>query len=86
MNPHQQLLRDLAHVLKRAYQFHFHDFKGPSATPKIELVQALDGLMRRAKNGKYDNEADEHDVAELREICEKDGMSEEMMRIIGLIE
>lgn len=86
MTPHHLLLSDIVRLLKDASEFHFHDFKAPGniATPKVDLVNRLHSISTFAKAGKYDNEADENDVAELREICEKEGMPEEMIKILGL--
>lgn len=85
-NPHQLLLKDLASLLKDASEFHFHDFKAPGniATPKVDLVNRLHSISESVKSGRYDDDPDENDVAELLEICEKEGMPEEMIKILGL--
>lgn len=79
---HSQLILDLSNLLKRALKFEFHDFKSEIATPKMELVTLLDRYLRKAKNGHYDNSADESDVAELEKILRDDGASEEFIDIV----
>ena len=53
---HEKLIDDLKDLLTDAEAFEFHDFKNKNyATPKIALVQRLDSIARRAKEGIYDN-------------------------------
>lgn len=53
---HIELMEDLTDLLEEAKDFHFHDFKNTDyATPKIVLVDRLQGMIEGVKTGKYDN-------------------------------
>lgn len=76
LNGHDSLIFDLMALLRDAARFHFHDFKSSDEaeeSPKMALVKILDRIMRKAKNGHYDNKADDADKLNLKKILEEDG-------------
>ncbi len=53
---HNRLLEDLINLLAAVRVLEFHDFLNTThATPKITLVQQLEGLIQNTKEGRYDN-------------------------------
>lgn len=51
-----QLLVDLVALLQEAVVYEFHDFRNTQyAAPKMELVNKLNALIEKTKNGDYDN-------------------------------
>ncbi len=52
---HEALCRDLQYLLRKAQNGAFHDFASDSATPKVDLIGALELLTAQAKEGAYDN-------------------------------
>lgn len=55
---HQQLIQDIEGLLAEASLYEFHDFKNNKyATPKVELVNKLNDIATKVKNGAYDNES-----------------------------
>ncbi len=55
-SPHTNLCHDLAELSKEALDFEFHDFKNTTyASPKVELVMKLESLIKKVKDGDYDN-------------------------------
>lgn len=53
---HINLLLDLGALMRDAQRHEFHDFKNDKyAAPKMELVNRLNDIATKAKDGKYDN-------------------------------
>ncbi len=54
---HKDLLTDLKDLLAEAEAFQFHDFKNETyAFPKKELVDRLEAISLKVREGDYDNE------------------------------
>ena len=83
LNGHDSLLFDALSLIRSVHRYDFHDFKSNIAGPKMELVRILDHMLRCAKNGRYDNKADDEDKLNLKKIMEDEGsFSPEMIRQI----
>lgn len=53
---HNELMEDVKGLLNEAIMFDYHDFISEKhATPKYALVKRLQGMLDKAKEGKYDN-------------------------------
>lgn len=64
--PHVNLIADITEILVEASHYQFHDYKNSKyAMPKFELVNKLNDLATKVKDGVYDNEIDEEDIKEM---------------------
>lgn len=53
---HQRLLDDIAYLATETAEYQFHDFKNTKyPAPKVALVNLLETLAKRTREGKYDN-------------------------------
>jgi len=53
---HVALMDDLTDIYQEATKYEFHDFKNEKySAPKMALVQMLNGILAKLKDGKYDN-------------------------------
>lgn len=53
---HNELIEDLRDLLEEAETFQFHDFKNSKYDmPKSELMNRLQTLLTKTKQGEYDN-------------------------------
>jgi hypothetical protein len=53
---HTDLIQALDDLAADARNYQFHDFKdSPFPTPKIELIGRLETIIRKVKDGEYDN-------------------------------
>ncbi len=53
---HDALIYDLKWILERVQAHMYHDFKNETlAFPKKQLAEDLEMLIKRVKDGKYDN-------------------------------
>ena len=84
MTGHENLIWDLVTLLKAVTRYEFHDYKCDAATPKVNLVMKLNEISDNVKSGKYDDVADEQDIDELRKVCERENMPDEIMKMLGL--
>lgn len=86
MTGHELLLKDLSYLLKEATDFQFHDYKNTDhAVPKVVLVQKLEHLTARVKNGTYDNQPDAEDNANMSTFLKNEGFSDsDRKKMFGL--
>jgi len=53
---HDSLLHDLQELVRQADQYEFHDYKNKKyPMPKMALVTSLEQIIKRVKDGFYDN-------------------------------
>lgn len=54
---HNQLIGDLQEIWLNANENEYHDFQNEKyATPKVALVNHLQRIINKVKNGDYDNQ------------------------------
>lgn len=53
---HIELQKDVASLLNDIRSYEFHDFKNSAySLPKVALIERLQAIILKAKEGKYDN-------------------------------
>lgn len=60
---HQKLQEDISEIKDNIDKFVYHDFKNTMFPfPKVALIQKLEWVIRRVKEGQYDNDPEDPEM------------------------